>query len=176
MPRFDRIFRGREGWRTVVDESPANPPYATALVEGGFVTGDGNQYQLRDRPIVTNDSLAPDVHSTVSATSVPVNVAPGDAVVTMSVLSLNSKPAPSTRVLDIVTQVVVGNVDGTDVIRVSAGAVAGVDDTGVAVDWTTATVVPVAGTDLDWDGDNHQVVSAAGGAFTTCQEITWLWD
>lgn len=113
-------------------------------------------------PIVGNDT---ELVATVT-TSLPFTVPALTAVVNAEDAGLFNVDTTNSAYTATAT-IMVSNAIGTEVIWVSATATAIIDGPGqnISIDWTTATVTAVAGTDLSWNGASV-ISSTAGGVFS----------
>ena len=106
----------------------------------------------------------------VSATTVPMVVAPGGGLIVGAgaglIVSVQNIDTTNDE-FSLSAFVIVSNLTGTEVLSIRASASIPMSGPGAsgAIDWTTATPTAVAGTDLTFTGVGVTIVSTAGGIF-----------
>lgn len=98
-----------------------------------------------------------------SATSIPVVVEEAGTVASLLSADVSDLPASSDAV-DLGYTLLISNLDGTQVFRVSGSAVIAAGVSGGSIDFSAASHDALVGSDLSWDPDTG-VTSAAGGVF-----------
>lgn len=107
--------------------------------------------------------------------SIPFHAGAAGLVAVPGEFSANNLPVPADNdAFDLAATLVATNTAGTQVLVLAASAF-GVPAGGrIQLDWTTANVSPVAGTDLQWDGTT--VTTTAGGVFCVGALFSGGWD